>query len=241
MVFVAIWLDQYLVELFVEEFLDRLIGVISSSNPDFDGDAKLPSERDLSEALGINRTSLREKMAVLEAMGFLTRNQGSGTFLSMPKSHILQLTFDMALKMNYTTIEHIEGTREIIEIGIARQAAMNATDEDIHAMEYFLERLLETTDVEYGHELDHAFHNHLGAAAHNPVLTIILDSFSPALRKVLQHRRLLVSKAHRGLEKTNETHIAIFEAVSRHNPEAAVKAMESHFSVWQEYAKKSGQ
>lgn len=220
----------------METFLDQLLGVISESNPKFSETIRLPSERKLVEALGMNRSSLREKMAILEAMGFLTRTQGSGTYLSMPKSQLLQLTFDMALKMNYTTIEELEATRETIEIGVAKAAAQNATDEDIKAMEYFLNRLLETKDADYGRELDHAFHMHLGAATHNPVMSIILDSFSTSLRNVLQHRRQIVSNAPRGIELTNQTHIAIFEAVKSHDPEMAEKAMEQHFAIWQEIA-----
>lgn len=220
----------------MEIFLKQLLKVISASNPEYSNEIRLPSERDLVEALGINRSSLREKMAILEAMGFLTRSQGSGTFLAMPKSQLLQLTFEMALKMKYTTIAEIEATREAIELGVAKTAALNATDEDIKAMEYFLGRLLETSDPDYGRELDHAFHMHMGAATHNPVMIIILDSFSSTLRKILDHRRHIISITPRAIERTNQTHVAIFEAIRDHDPELATKAMEQHFKVYQEIA-----
>lgn len=216
----------------MEDFLDRLLNVITDTNPAYNGDVRLPSERSLSESLEMNRTTLREKMAILEAMGFIKRAQGSGTHLTMPHSQILQLTFNMALKMNYTNIEQLESAREIIEVGVAKSAAINATSQDIKAIEYFLNRLLATTDAEYGHELDHAFHMALGTSSHNPVLIIILDSFSASLRKVLQERRHKVSQIPHGLDKTNATHIAIFEAVKDHNPERAKKAMEQHFTIW---------
>ncbi|MFW2367011.1 MAG: FadR/GntR family transcriptional regulator [Desulforhopalus sp.] len=223
----------------MQQFLDTLLDVISTNNPSFEGDIKLPSERELAASLGVNRATLREKMAVLDAIGFIKRTQGSGTYLTMPRSQILQLTFNMALRMNYTSIEHLTSAREMIEAGVARMAAQNATDKDIKAMKYFLDRLLETQDPEYGHELDHAFHMHLSVATHNPVLQIILESFSPSLRKVLQQRRRLVAQAPQGLEKTNETHVEIFEAVQNHDPDRAVKAMETHFAMWQKFAKKA--
>ena len=43
----------------------------------------------------------------------------------------------------------------------------------------------------------------------------------------------------RGLEKTNETHIDIFEAVRDRDPEKAVAAMFRHFTIWKDYAGKS--
>lgn len=223
----------------MEEFLNRLLNEISDTNPDYKGSIRLPSERGLVESLEINRTTLREKMAVLEAMGFISREQGSGTYLQMPHSQILQLTFNMALKMNYTDIGQLETAREIIEVGVAKTAAENATEKDIKALEYFLELLLETKNPDYGHELDHAFHMHLGTASHNPVLVLILDSFSSALRKVLQDRRHYISQIPRGLEKTNATHVAIFEAVRDHDPERAKLAMEEHFSIWRNEAAKA--
>ena len=225
----------------MDQFMEQLLEVISTTNPDFSDSVRLPSERDLVSALGINRSTLREKMAILEAMGFLKRSQGSGTFLDMPKSHILQLTFKMALKMKYTTVEQVEATREAIEIGIAKTAAENATDEDIRAIEYFLNRLLETTDQEYGRELDHAFHMHVCAATHNPVMIMVLDSFSLSLRNVLHYKRQIMARTPKGLERTNKTHVAIFEAIRDHNPELATKAMEQHFIVWQEIARLDSQ
>lgn len=220
----------------MELFLEQLLEVISETNPDFSDKIRLPSERELVSALGINRSTLREKMAILHAMGFLNRTQGSGTYLTMPKSQLLQLTFEMALKMNYTTIEELEATREVLELGVARSAAENATPEDIKALEYYLKRLLETSDPEYGREVDHAFHMHLGEATHNPVMSTILDSFSSSLRTVLKHKREIIARVPRGLELANQTHVPIFEAVRDHDPDRAAKAMENHFSVWREIA-----
>lgn len=223
----------------MDAFVERLMEVIAASNPQFDGEIRLPSERDIAQALKVNRATLREKMAVLEAMGFISRTQGSGTYLSMPRANILKLSFDMALRFKYINIEQLEEVREIIEVGVVRNAAQNASDEDIRALEYFLHRLIEAQEAEYGHELDYTFHMHLGIATHNPVLVMILESLSSALRKLLSHRRRLVSMVPRGLEKTNETHIDIFEAVRDRDPERAVAAMFRHFTIWKDYAGKS--
>jgi GntR family transcriptional regulator len=46
---------------------------------------RLPPERELSEALGVNRLTLRRALRVLESQGLLIRRQGSGTFVADPK------------------------------------------------------------------------------------------------------------------------------------------------------------
>ncbi|MEM7798043.1 MAG: GntR family transcriptional regulator [Chloroflexota bacterium] len=46
---------------------------------------RIQPERELSEALGVNRRTVREALRVLEAEGLIERKQGVGTFVAQPK------------------------------------------------------------------------------------------------------------------------------------------------------------
>jgi GntR family transcriptional regulator len=46
---------------------------------------RLPSERDLSAALGVNRLTLRRALRALESQGLITRQPGLGTHVAAPK------------------------------------------------------------------------------------------------------------------------------------------------------------
>lgn len=46
---------------------------------------QLPSERELSERLGVNRMTLRRALGMLAAQGLLVRKQGKGTYVASPK------------------------------------------------------------------------------------------------------------------------------------------------------------
>ena len=46
---------------------------------------RLPSERDLSDALGVNRLTLRRALRSLESQGLITRRPGLGTHVAAPK------------------------------------------------------------------------------------------------------------------------------------------------------------
>lgn len=58
--------------------LERLRALLRSDSLDADG--KLPTERALSEVLGVGRRAVRRALEVLEAEGRIWRRQGSGTY-----------------------------------------------------------------------------------------------------------------------------------------------------------------
>lgn len=72
----------YSIPLYIQ-IADRLVSQIESGELS-PGD-RLPSERELSEKLGINRMTLRRALRVLESQGLVLRKHGVGTFVGEPK------------------------------------------------------------------------------------------------------------------------------------------------------------
>ncbi len=64
----------------VDAVADRLRGEILAGR--LPAGAKIPSERELSFALGVNRLTLRAALARLEALGLITTRHGSGTIVA---------------------------------------------------------------------------------------------------------------------------------------------------------------
>ena len=64
----------------VDAVADRLRGEILSGR--LAAGTKLPSERELSLALGVNRLTLRASLARLEALGLITTRHGAGTLVT---------------------------------------------------------------------------------------------------------------------------------------------------------------
>lgn len=65
------------------ELIDSLIDKIKS----MDIGQKLPSERQLCEDYNVSRTTVRSAISDLEIKGYVTRIQGSGTFVADPSSN----------------------------------------------------------------------------------------------------------------------------------------------------------
>lgn len=75
-------IPEYSIPLYIQ-IAERLIAQIEAG--EFAPGDRLPPERELSEALGINRMTLRRALRVLEYQGLIMRKHGVGTFIAEPK------------------------------------------------------------------------------------------------------------------------------------------------------------
>lgn len=216
----------------MDQILKRLQALISDLHPDRDGKAQVPTERELAVALGVHRTTLRERLAVLEILGVIRRAQGSGTYLALPDPGFVQFYFEMALKLRHVTTQQLEQAREAIELQVARLAALNATSADIAALESSLQRIVEATSMDSEIEADQQFHFHLARASHNPVIMLIMEGLSSVLQQVFRERRKLFRRVPGGSHQTKANHAAIVKAIRDRDPIAAVAAMDHHFKTW---------
>ncbi|MFC0272094.1 FadR/GntR family transcriptional regulator [Metabacillus herbersteinensis] len=70
-----------------EEVTRSIINYIHDE--DLEKGDKLPPERELSELLGVSRSSVREGLRILELLKYLDSRQGGGTFVSTPAPFLI--------------------------------------------------------------------------------------------------------------------------------------------------------
>ena len=92
---------------------------------------QLMPERELSEALNVSRTSVRNAISKLVAIGLLENRQGQGTFVRVPSSGE-QNPLGMAININEASLEDLLEVRLGLECNAAALAAKRAVEEDIH-------------------------------------------------------------------------------------------------------------
>src|SRR4051812_20123103 len=100
--------------------------------------ARLPSERELSETLGISRASVRQALRALESIGILVSKPGAGHFVAeqngaVPKNEALTSLVD------HGDPQELMEARRALEPEVARLAAIYRDIDD-------LERLYEAMD-----------------------------------------------------------------------------------------------
>ena len=98
---------------------------------------KLPNENELSEKLGISRTTLREAIRTLVSEGILVVQRGKGTFVAEQADRLADSRISMkSFSDMQVTLRDLYETRMIFEPEAAALACRRATDEEIaHILE----------------------------------------------------------------------------------------------------------
>lgn len=190
------------------------------------GDA-LPTERDLMQQFGVGRSSARESMQALAAMGVIDIRPGRGARVlpvaareALPRRLIARLLEDQAVQDLYEF-------RRCAEVEVAGRAAERATDADVERINQCVSdyRRAVTRKADLS-ESDVRFHQALAAAAHNVVFELVLDELVDLLNFARREVMAVPWVPRRALRE----HVRIAAAVAAHDAQAARAAMSEHIA-----------
>lgn len=175
---------------------------------------EVPSERSLSETLGIKRHQVRKAILALRESGELATAQSARPGPTIGED-LVRLT---------SPIEVLE-LRLLMEPGLARMASLRASGVEISRI---LEAATTPTNMPPG-EVDLAFHFAVAAAARNQ----LASEFYRMLRQVgfdarMRVARLSSSSCPKRIAQRDAEHRRVAEAIALRDPDAADAAMRAH-------------
>jgi GntR family transcriptional repressor for pyruvate dehydrogenase complex len=180
---------------------------------------RLPTERQLMETLAVGRSTVREVIGKLQALGVLESRKGSGTYLLRATSadaiH-MPLVIDTAL-LRDRLLQTLD-VRRGLEGEASALAALRATPEDIAIMEAKLDAM-EAVHHEKGTSgpEDLAFHLAIYDASHNPLFGQLLEQMREAFESFFEKPFDRPDFARRSFP----FHRDLFDAIARREPETA--------------------
>lgn len=186
---------------------------------------KLPSERELAEALGVSRSSIRDAIRSLELMGMVAPRQGAGTIVLEISTESLVNPLAKTLKRKEELIGELLDFRKMLEPPLAARAAAHASADEISEMEEILER--QQQKVRAGENTvaeDSEFHYAIALASGNSVVFKVLDTLMDLLRDTRERSLQVEGRAQKSLVG----HRRILAAIKRHDAEEAKAAMRRH-------------
>lgn len=189
---------------------------------------KLPSQRVLSERLGVSRPSLREALMTLETLGLVQTFPGRGTFVSDPDARPAPDSSHWRYSDHHVMRDVFE-VRLLLEGRLARHAAETSTMDDIAALTAAtdsMEAAWDREDLVANVEADLAFHRHIAGRSRNTLLLQTYKSVSAFL--IETQRQPIPFTAVDRMAQSIAEHRAIIAALHSRDADAAEAAMSVH-------------
>ncbi|MCM3566948.1 FadR/GntR family transcriptional regulator [Neobacillus mesonae] len=191
---------------------------------------RIPSEIELSETLGVSRSSLREALRVLDVLGIIEAKTGDGTFIKEAKmENIGNIMTLVALSKELETSDLYE-VRIILESYAASLAAERRSNEDLAIAKKYLLKADNGSTGEEGSLLDHLFHSSVIKASKNNVLVMLMDMISGLLSEQIKSTRTLFSSSAELMELIQKQHWEIYDAIEQQKPLEAQKKVFDHLN-----------
>jgi len=185
----------------------------------------LPPERELVQRFGVSRSSIRDAIRRLEAVGLLEPRQGVGTVVRDVSADTVVSPVTSVLLQKRKVINELLDVRMIIEPALASRAALHASPEQIAEMVEILNRQDEKVRRgELATEEDSNFHYAIALAADNSVMLKLTHVLMDSLRETRE--RSLQVGGRQG--KSLAGHRRILAAIKQGDAAAAEAAMRRH-------------
>ena len=169
-------------------------------------------ERQLSRALGVSRTPIREAMTLLEHEGFLRTVPRRGVFI--------------VRKTKKEIVEIIE-VCAALESMAARLATLNASDEAIGSLRHMFDEFRRAAPSEHLHEYSDAniaFHQAIINLCGSQLMSRTIENLFVHVRAI---RRMTISQKDRATRSIKD-HMRIIEALERRDTELAERLVRQH-------------
>ena len=169
-------------------------------------------EKQLSAALGVSRTPIREAMTLLEQEGFLRTEPRRGIFI--------------VRKTKKQIIEMIE-IWAALESMAARLATLNASEAEIAALRRVFDEFRTSTPAEHIEEYSDAniaFHQAIIRLSGSGLMERMIDNLFIHVRAI---RKMTISQSDRAARSIID-HMRIIEALERRDTEVAERLVRQH-------------
>jgi GntR family transcriptional repressor for pyruvate dehydrogenase complex len=188
----------------------------------------LPPERELSAAMGVSRTVVREALTALEMQGLLVLVPGRRPTVLLEYERAFGETLGLAIRKDENSLQQLMEVRWIVENAAAALAAARATPRDIEALGEAIAGMRDHLDEPSGYvDADVAFHDALLVATGNEMLVSMMR---PAAG-LLARSRELTTGSRRPPSSALEEHVAIFERIREGDVEGARQASAAHMAA----------
>lgn len=192
---------------------------------------RLPSERDLASQLAVSRQTARNAVKILVDAGVVTviSGQGAGSGARVLSNYVPQgLIGGDRPQPDFRQVASVLEARRLIEPNVAVLAGFKMIDEDYDAMHEVIQLQKAASDLEGIRSLDTRFHLAIAAAAHNRVITAVMQDLTQQL-DVARHVVSIDSQTE--ARATIDIHERTLEAILSRDSARIERVMDEHLRM----------
>jgi len=184
----------------------------------------LPTEAEIAEKLNCGKSSVREALKVLEAMGVVKTVHGKRAIISMFSFSSIFDNLPQNIFMDKKKIVELLEVRKAIELFFIDKVLKNITSTQIAQLERIVTRMKrEILDLSEFTKADKEFHVYLLSFARNKTARDFVQVYWNFQREHIE------PLDKRSKEKATQDHMDILTAVKHKNLEKAKLALKRHF------------
>ena len=198
---------------------------------------QMMTERELAQAMNVSRTTVRDAIQRLVAMGMIVQKQGQGTFVKAVDTD-RENPLAKAMKAQNASLDDLLEVRMGLECNAASLAAKRADEDDITAMSKSIDEMqAEIESGRLGTEADTAFHMGIAYAAKNPLHILIMRNFYDYLFLGIGENLARLYEDPKNIHIIFHQHKGILASIKARDPDKAYSAMKEHINFVVEYFK----
>ena len=222
-----------------DEALRRIVGLIFEGR--LSPGTRLPAERELSEQLGVSRTTLRDAMSRLRARGYIESRSKSGNYVCTAIPQAISDPIEEVVAAQVVGFGHIIELRELLELWAVGRAATSPSADELSRLRECLRSMQRASGLRTDEQLrryseaDLAFHQTIAEMTGNPLYIHLIHFIGHLITRSISLSRDLLADDF--VQQNREVHRRIFDAIRARDPQEAQAAMAAHFAFIKQHLK----
>lgn len=188
---------------------------------------KLPTESSLCEMLKVSRTSVREAIRVLQALGYVEIKPGKGAFVADYESRDEYRNWYDVDDAKYLDFMEVRTAIEILSVRLSVERATQKQVRELEEVHSSFVKAYETDDLVHLIMLDELFHTKIASFTQNQLLININKQLLTAFR--VYRSDTLTNKSV--YKNAIDPHGRILFCFQIHNPSLAIEEMRKHMEI----------
>ena len=219
----------------VDQVEDNLLNYLKEK--DLRAGDSIPNEMELSAALGVARSVLREALSRLKMMGMIDTRTRRGMILTEPSIlGGMKRVIDPRI-LGENALCDILGFRMALEIGICSDIFRNITQQDLYELEEIVKMQIVFENNEYAPVSEFSFHAKLYTITGNKTVSEFQSIIHPVMDFVKDKFKNILKPINIELGKNGQivTHADLLQFLKNKDELGYRNAIEQHFEVYRRF------